>query len=177
MAKEKIENIIPLEKVKYCIPTEKRRHFMRMEYEKEFRREFLEYLASKERDNLKEAGLWDSLIDRTLARGKTPPGWGIHHKLPIHGGGQNDMDNMIFIRFAEHFQIHRYIDTKIEGMQEKECRDIIIPFPEGQVFIPSTEAESFDSPKKVEETEEERKARIEKNRREKKKEYAEKVKR
>ncbi|MCV6599164.1 MAG: HNH endonuclease [Alphaproteobacteria bacterium] len=171
----KIDKTIPLKELEYSIPTEKKRHAVRYEYEHSFRKDFLEFIANNERDNLKQAGLWDSLIDRTLAKGKTPPGWGVHHKIPIHGGGQNNIENLIFIRFAEHFQIHRYIDCFIEDMSEGDSRFITMPYPEGNVYIP-TEKNSDVKPKSHEETDEERKARIERNRREKKKEYRSKTK-
>jgi hypothetical protein len=171
----KIDKNIPLKEVEYRVPTERQRHATRLEYERHFRKDFLEHIAKHEREKLVESGLWDSLIDRTLTRGKTPPGWGVHHKLPIHGGGQNTFENAIFIRFSEHFQIHRYVDSLIEGMEDGDVRSISMPFPEGLVCVPQDKQEHFNV-QKHEESPEERKARVEKNRREKKREYAERVK-
>jgi hypothetical protein len=175
VAKVNIDKHIPLKEVQYSIPKEHRRHMTRVEYEREFRKKFLEYIAKNERDSLEKAGLWGTLIERTLNKGKTPPGWGVHHKLPIHGGGQNEFENMIFIRFSEHFQIHRYIDGLTEGMEDGESRTIKIPYPEGHIYVPRDKQENF-SIKKHEESPEERKARIEKNRHEKKREYHERIK-
>lgn len=164
-----------LKEIKYHIPSEKQRHHVRLEYEHSFRKDFLQYIAKYERDNLIESGLWDTIIDRTLAKGKTPPGWGVHHKIPIHGGGKNAFDNMIFIRFSEHFPIHRYIDKEIDGMEDGDERTIVIPYPEGFVLVPVDKQNNFSQKKRIENPEE-RKIRIDKNRIEKKKEYQERIK-
>ena len=175
VAKVNIDKYIPLKEVEYRVPTEHQRHMVRVEYEHEFRKKFLEHIAENERESLQKSGLWNSLINRTLARGKTPPGWGVHHKIPIHGGGRNSFENMIFIRFSEHFQIHRYIDVFIEGMSDGDSKIIEIPYPEGDVYVPINKQSNFTITKH-EESPEERKARIEKNRREKRQEYHDRIK-
>jgi len=166
---------IPLKKVTFLVPSESSRHHTRIRYEKDIRKNFLQHLAKNHRNKLIEVGLWDNLIDRTLAKGKTPPGWGIHHKIPLHGGGTNDFDNLIFIKFIDHFQIHRYIDNITGEMHEGQSLELEIPFPENEIF--SVENHSITTIEKAhKETEEERRIRIQKNKKKNKQEFLDRIK-
>ncbi|MGD9638044.1 MAG: hypothetical protein AB7U85_03175 [Alphaproteobacteria bacterium] len=114
------------------------------------RKEFLKHLAEEYKDDLKKEGFSSKQL-ATMRKGMCPKGYNIHHKLPIHGGGKNDFDNLcIVIASPVHEHIHnQYINPQIRGMNDGEKRQIKIPKPAGIIIYTPENLKNTNINKKV----------------------------
>ena len=126
---------IPVVEVSYTAVSKKRVKEMRREFTG-LRKAFLKELAATQTDALKQMGLSDRMI-ALLAKGDTPNGFNVHHKMPLAGGGKNEFSNFILIKNDPyHTDIHKVSDLQISKMKEGETQTVKIPMPQGSVFIP-----------------------------------------
>ncbi|GAA69797.1 HNH endonuclease signature motif containing protein [Pseudoalteromonas sp. BSi20429] len=72
---------------------------LRSKFDNGVRKKFLEYLSGNQDilSQLDKLGVSSSDIAK-LKAGRVPNGWQVHHKLPLHGGGTNDLSNLVLIR-------------------------------------------------------------------------------
>jgi hypothetical protein len=129
---EKVENI-PLVEVEYVIPRKDVREIVRAEFNP-VKEKFLKHLVSDYKQDLVDAGLSPNQIAQ-MADGKSPNGWGTHHKLPIHGGGKNEFSNYILIPHKEHGEIHRLvIDPQVADMGTGKAKIVKLPYPNEMIY-------------------------------------------
>ena len=74
---------------------------MRKSFNKKKRKEFVIYLANKHEDYLRSKGISASDIAK-MKNGKVPPGYEIHHIVPLYRGGSNNKNNLILMEKEYH---------------------------------------------------------------------------
>lgn len=85
---------------------------------------------------LKKAGLTDANIDR-MKNGGCPPGWQVHHKLPLDDGGTNAPDNLVLMQDdPHHFTVTAAQKTLTKNMKPGETKVLEWPIPSGFVYPP-----------------------------------------
>lgn len=126
---------IPVVEVPYTAVSKKRVKELRREFTGQ-RKAFLKELAETQTDALRQMGLSDNMIG-LLAKGETPNGFNVHHKMPLAGGGKNEFSNFILIKNDPyHTDIHKISDLQIVTMNDGETKTVKIPMPQGSIFIP-----------------------------------------
>lgn len=112
---------------------------LRSQFDSTVREKFLkDHLAGdpKKLKQLRKAGLTDADI-KLLQDGYVPPGWQVHHKLPLDDGGTNDFDNLILMKNEPyHKTITNSHNKAIAGMSVGETRTMDYPIPKGFVYPP-----------------------------------------
>jgi hypothetical protein len=74
----------------------------------------------------------------TLANGRVPRGFQVHHIRPLDDGGTNDFSNLVLIRaHPAHEAVHRYLDPQIHGLECGKTRVVSLPIPEPGIHRPS----------------------------------------
>ena len=132
---------IPVVEVSYTAVDKKHVKEMRHEFTG-MRRAFLKELAATQTDALKQMGFSDNMIG-LLAKGESPKGFNVHHKMPLAGGGKNEFSNFILIKNDPyHTDIHKVSDLQIAKMNAGETKIVKIPMPQGSVFIPPEKQQS-----------------------------------
>lgn len=145
---------IPLVEMDYTVPPMSDRKNKRSEF-KDVKREFLKFMVEKHSDQLTELGFTKEELDyiRTAkedteqkeGRGLCPKRYNVHHKLPIHGGGQNEFSNFIIMPIDKHDDLHhKVIDPQIENIREGETRRILVPWSDRGAFISTAKIPGFD---------------------------------
>ena len=109
-----------LKKVVYHVPSSDERKAKRAEFQghdgKEgMRSKFLKMLAKDHEKQLRDQlGFTDAEIN-LMKQGRSVPGYNVHHKLPLHGGGKNEFSNFILTPLYPHDQWHHdVLDPQIE---------------------------------------------------------------
>ncbi|MDQ7821324.1 MAG: HNH endonuclease signature motif containing protein [Candidatus Eremiobacteraeota bacterium] len=113
---------------------------LRKQFNNRVRRSFMKDLGNdpEKLDALRQAGLNDTDI-QMMQNGKVPPGFQVHHKLPLDDGGTNDFSNFVLIRNKPaHQAITNYQTQQIEGMPDgtDEVRHMEWPMPRGFIYPP-----------------------------------------
>jgi len=127
---------MPVRQVTYTLPPMAERQRLRHEFNKVARKAFLEWLAAHRRPQLIAAGMDEAQIDAMVRDGNAPPGWNVHHKLPLGGGGDNAMSNLVVIREAPHVALHQFLFPQIKHLQEGQSTRAFLPVPDGMIFPP-----------------------------------------
>lgn len=134
---EKIHDI-PITDVSYTAVGKKRVKELRRAFG-EKRKAFLQNLAKTQLPLLKALGISDKAV-ADMAKGRSPNGYNVHHKIPLAGGGKNEFSNFILIKNDPyHTDIHKVSDLQISKMQKGETKTVKMPVPEGSIFIPPAE--------------------------------------
>lgn len=134
---------LKLKKVTYKVPPIGERKARRDEFQgrggKEgMRSKFLKMLAKEHEQELREKlGLGDAEI-KMMSEGKSIPGYNVHHKLPIHGGGKNEFSNFILTPFYPHDQWHHdVLDPQIAHcMGPGQEKEVMLPWTDEMVYDP-----------------------------------------
>jgi hypothetical protein len=111
---------------------------MRKQFNSKWRKNFVKDLAKDpaKEETLRGAGLNDTDFN-LMAAGKVPPGFQVHHKIPIDDSGQNEMSNFVLIRNEPaHKALTNLQMQETEGIQEGETRHINWVVPRGYVYPP-----------------------------------------
>jgi len=131
-----------LKKVVYHVPSSDERKAKRAEFQghdgKEgMRSKFLKMLAKDHEKQLRDQlGFTDAEIN-LMKQGRSVPGYNVHHKLPLHGGGKNEFSNFILTPLYPHDQWHKDVmDAQILGIREGESRKIKIPWTDEMIYDP-----------------------------------------
>ena len=127
---------LKMTETEYKIPPRSVRNTRRKQFST-VRGAFLRELAEKHADQLKDRlGLDDAAIE-AMKNGKTPLGYNVHHKLPIHGGGKNEFSNFILTPLYPHDQWHKdVIEKQAEGIGTYKVRKIKIPWTDEMIYDP-----------------------------------------
>ena len=84
---------------------------------------------------LRDMGLTDKQIDQ-VKKGTAPNGYNVHHKLPIHGGGQNVFSNLILMPIKPHDELHhKVMDPQVAQMQTGDSKKVVIPWTDDMVYV------------------------------------------
>lgn len=141
---------LPLKEVECVAPDKEEKVARRKEFDGEFsadgttlvkegmRAKFLKHLANNFAPVLKEnLGLTDKEISEMASRGRVPKGFNVHHKLPLHVGGKNELGNLILIPLMPHDQLHHdVLDQQIANMKPGEHRTILLPASDEMIYDP-----------------------------------------
>lgn len=99
------------------------------------RKEFLKDLGKNNADQLRQLGMSENNIN-LIRNGRAPSGYNVHHKIPLAGGGKNEMNNFVFIKNEPyHVDFHKVTDMQIAGMKSGETKKVKIPVPKGNIFV------------------------------------------
>lgn len=132
---------IPVVEIPYTGVSKKHVKELRREFNG-LRKAFLKELAKTQTAALKQMGFSDNML-ADLAKGNSPNGFNVHHKIPLAGGGKNEFSNFILIKNAPyHTDIHKVSDLQIPRIKEGETKFVKIPLPQGNVFIPPEQQQS-----------------------------------
>ncbi|MHC9541280.1 MAG: HNH endonuclease signature motif containing protein [Vulcanimicrobiota bacterium] len=121
---------------------------LRKQFNSKYRRQFLKGTAGNP-DNietLKKAGLTDRDI-QMMQDGKVPPGYQVHHKIPLDDGGTNDFSNLVLIKNdPPHKAITNYQLHLIKGIHDGGSPDLKWPVPPGFIY-PTDSSQVTSEPK------------------------------
>jgi len=114
----------------------------KFEREKEFkavRSAWIREIGTKQATELEAAGFSQVDIARMVETGKPPPGYEVHHRMPLDDGGTNAYDNLILMRNdVEHRAVHGYYnpgEQRIKRMSYGEDGDVALPMPPGDTIV------------------------------------------
>ncbi len=102
------------------------------------REQFLQDLANdpNQLQMLRDAGLSQRDITR-MADGYVPEGFQVHHKVPLEGGGTNDLSNLVLIRTDPYHQLlNNYQRAVLRDLSPGDTLRITWPTPDGSVYVP-----------------------------------------
>jgi hypothetical protein len=130
---------MPVKQVDYLKQSAAERDRLRAEFESPAggRERFLKTIAGdRERaEALREAGISYAQILLMKEKGRAPQGWQVHHKLPLDGGGTNDVDNLVLIKNGPYNQTFtRRQNEQTRGLREGEARQVSLPMPDDFVY-------------------------------------------
>ena len=121
--------------VEYRVPEKSERERMRSQF-KSVRAAFLREIGKTHEKELRAIGMNDAMI-QMVKEGRTPNGYNVHHKLPIHGGGKNEFSNFILIPIPPHDELHhRVLDPQVAQMQTGESKMVKLPWSDDMVYVP-----------------------------------------
>lgn len=134
-----------LKKVTYEVPPKSEREAKRAEFngsgDKEgVRSKFLKMLANEHEPELRaKLGLTDSEI-AMMKKGRSVPGYNVHHKLPLHGGGKNEFSNFIMTPLYPHDQWHHdVLDPQIaDCMGTGQKKEVMLPWTDEMIYDPKS---------------------------------------
>jgi len=133
-----VEHIIPgwhMQEIKYVKQTAEVREALRVEFNTVVRKNFMKDLAENHVAELRDAGMSAGDI-AMMKEGRVPSGYQVHHKLPLDGGGTNDVDNLLLMKNdPDHQLITNYQSEQTQGMSAGETRKLNWPMPDPQVRV------------------------------------------
>ena len=132
-----------LKKVVYHVPSSDERKAKRAEFQghdgKEgMRSKFLKMLAKDHEKQLRDQlGFTDAEIN-LMKQGRSVPGYNVHHKLPLHGGGKNEFSNFILTPLYPHDQWHHdVLDPQIaDCMGTGQSKEVMLPWTDAMIYDP-----------------------------------------
>lgn len=132
-----------LKKVVYQVPSSDERKAKRAEFQghdgKEgMRSKFLKMLAKDHEKQLRDQlGFTDAEIN-LMKHGRSVPGYNVHHKLPLHGGGKNEFSNFILTPLYPHDQWHHdVLDPQIaDCMGTGQSKEVMLPWTDAMIYDP-----------------------------------------
>ncbi len=132
-----------LKKVVYQVPSSDERKAKRAEFQghdgKEgMRSKFLKMLAKDHEKQLRDQlGFTDAEIN-LMKQGRSVPGYNVHHKLPLHGGGKNEFSNFILTPLYPHDQWHHdVLDPQIaDCMGTGQSKEVMLPWTDAMIYDP-----------------------------------------
>ncbi len=111
---------------------------LRKEFNNKVRKAFVKDLANDEEKQpaLEKAGLKE-MDFQMMRNGKIPPGFQVHHKMPLDDSGTNDFSNFCLIKNEPaHKALTNLQVSSIEGMTEGDSRNIEWVIPRGFIYPP-----------------------------------------
>ncbi len=121
--------------VEYKVPPKREREARRSQF-KGIRADFLREIGRTHEKELRAIGMNDAMIEMVKS-GRTPKGYNVHHKLPIHGGGKNEFSNFILMPIPPHDDLHhKVLDAQVLKMQEGDSKMVKLPWSDDMVYIP-----------------------------------------
>ena len=127
-------NGFQLREVEWTVPDSDTRKRRRRAFNK-VREEFLKHIGTTMEPALRDMGLTDKQIQQ-VKKGSAPMGYNVHHKLPIHGGGQNVFSNLILMPIGPHDELHhKVMDPQVANMQTGDSKKVIIPWTDDMVYV------------------------------------------
>lgn len=109
---------------------------LRKKFNSSVRRSFMKDLVNDEskQTDLSKAGLKE-MDFQMMSNGKVPPGFQVHHKMPLDDSGTNDFSNLVLMKNEPaHKALTNLQVSSIEGMQEGDSRIMDWVIPMGFVY-------------------------------------------
>ncbi|MFB9086029.1 HNH endonuclease signature motif containing protein [Erwinia tracheiphila] len=108
-------------------------HALRGQFNSSVRSGFLKSLSNHP-DAL---STFDSSNLQRLAKGKVPPGWQVHHKIPLDDGGTNALDNLILIQNSPyHSALSKAQAIITKDLPYNSSTKVLWPSPNGVIYPP-----------------------------------------
>lgn len=127
-------NGFKLKEVQWTVPDKKTRESRRRSFDK-VRERFLMMVGQTMEQSLRDMGMNDKQIAQ-VKRGRSPVGYNVHHKLPIHGGGLNEFSNLILMPIGPHDELHhKVMDPQVAQMQSGDSKKVVIPWTDDMVYV------------------------------------------
>lgn len=140
-------NGFTLTEVEWTVPDKQTRKRRRSAFN-EVRKKFLQHIGETMEPALRDMGLTDKQIEQ-VKKGRAPVGYNVHHKLPIHGGGENVFSNLILMPIVPHDELHhKVMDPQVAQMQTGESKKVVIPWTDKMVYV-NPEQKKARMPKSV----------------------------
>ncbi len=129
-------NGFKLKEVEWTVPDQQTRKRRRRQFNA-VREEFLKHIGKTQEQALRDMGLTDKQVEM-VKKGHAPSGYNVHHKLPIHGGGQNVFENLILMPVKPHDELHHTVmDPQVAQMQTGDSKKVVIPWTDDMVYVPA----------------------------------------
>jgi hypothetical protein len=125
-----------LRDIQYTKRAEVERAALRKEFDGGVRRNFLKSLAEdpEKVEVLKRAGMTDQDVAR-IASGSVPPGYQVHHKLPLDDGGTNAFDNLVLIQDDPFHKALSNLQREVaSSLKPGDTVTVAWPVPDGFVY-------------------------------------------
>lgn len=104
---------------------------LRSEFNSSVRPKFLKSLS----DHPDALSTFDSNDLQRLARGNVPPGWQVHHKIPLDDGGTNELDNLVLIQNSPYHSALTKSQANItRGVPYNSGSEVLWPSPKGVIY-------------------------------------------
>lgn len=127
-------NGFKLKEVQWTVPDKKVRESRRKAFNK-VREAFLRNIGQTQEQALHDMGMNDKQVAQ-VKKGRAPVGYNVHHKLPIHGGGENVFSNLILMPIGPHDELHhRVMDPQVSQMQTGDSKKVVIPWTDDMVYV------------------------------------------
>jgi len=127
-------NGFKLKEVQWTVPDKKTRESRRRAFDK-VREKFLMMIGQTMEQSLRDMGMNDKQINQ-VKNGRSPIGYNVHHKLPIHGGGLNEFSNLILMPIGPHDELHQKVmDPQVAQMQSGASKKVMIPWTDDMVYV------------------------------------------
>ncbi|WP_246873107.1 HNH endonuclease signature motif containing protein [Pantoea ananatis] len=67
--------------------------------------------------------------------GNVPPGWQVHHKIPLDDGGTNELDNLVLIQNSPYHSALTKSQANItKGVPYNSGSEVLWPSPKGVIY-------------------------------------------
>ncbi|MFP3439085.1 HNH endonuclease signature motif containing protein [Pantoea sp. SIMBA_133] len=104
---------------------------LRSQFNSSVRPKFLKSLS----DHPDALSTFDSKDLQRLAKGNVPPGWQVHHKIPLDDGGTNELDNLVLIQNSPyHSALTKSQAIITKGVPYNSCSEVLWPSPKGVIY-------------------------------------------
>jgi hypothetical protein len=127
---------VKTQKVNYTKRSPEETAELRKQFNNAERKNFLSSIGNDPAkiEQLKLSGLNEKQI-AMVKNGGVPPGWQVHHKLPLDDGGTNALDNMILIKNDPyHMAVTNAQKELTKGLGVGQARVIEFPVPDGFIY-------------------------------------------
>ncbi len=137
-------NGFQLKEVEWKVPSDSVRKRRRRAFGA-VRKEFLKNIGATMEPELRAMGLKDAQIDM-VKKGNAPNGYNVHHKLPIHGGGENVFSNLILMPIPPHDELHhKVMDPQVAQMRAGDSKKVMIPWTDDMVYRPPSKDQAREN--------------------------------
>lgn len=127
-------------KITYTKRDPAERDRLRKEFDESIKQKFLKGISGDpaRKKLLERAGIPPDQID-AMAAGKVPIDYQVHHRVPLDGGGTNDLDNLMLVKQNPyHLALSNAQRELTSGMVPGEKRVIEFPIPDSFLYpLPS----------------------------------------
>lgn len=125
--------------IAYSKRSDAARAALRREFDGGVRKNFLRSLVAEpdKANALRRAGMTDQDLAR-IAAGQVPPGYQVHHKLPLDDGGTNAFDNLVLMKDDPYHKALTNLQRElVSSLRPGDTATVSWPVPDGFVYPPT----------------------------------------